>query len=74
MPVQELPRQRLQVITTIRGAASASTPARALSHLHILLLLLLLLKQQLLLLLQDLLLLELEGPLLGLNIVRVQEG
>lgn len=73
MPVQELPRQRLQVITTIRGAASASTPARALSHLHILLLLLLL-KQQLLLLLQDLLLLELEGPLLGLNIVRVQEG
>lgn len=71
MPVQELPRQRLQVITTIRGAASASTPARALSHLHILLLLLL---KQLLLLLQDLLLLELEGPLLGLNIVRVQEG
>jgi hypothetical protein len=63
----------LQVITTIRGAASASTPARALSHLHILLLLLLL-KQQLLLLLQDLLLLELEGPLLGLNIVWVQES
>ena len=67
-------------VTAIHGAATTGAPARALPHLEVLLLL----KQQLLLLLlllvvvvvlllQDLLLLELEGPLLGLRL-RVEEG
>jgi len=68
-------------VTAIHGAATTGAPARALPHLEVLQLL----KQQqlllvvvvvvvlLLLLLQDLLLLELEGPLLGLRL-RVEEG
>ena len=74
-PVLELHCQCLQVTAVVQGAAATGAPIRALSHLEVLLLL----KQQLLLLLllllllQDLLLLELEGPLLGLRL-RVQEG
>ena len=70
-------------VTAIHGAATTGAPARALPHLEVLLLLkqqqllllllLLLVVVVVLLLLQDLLLLELEGPLLGLRL-RVEEG
>ena len=64
-------------VTAIHGAATTGAPARALPHLEVLLLLkqqqLLLLLVVVVLLLQDLLLLELEGPLLGLRL-RVEEG
>jgi len=67
-------------VTAIHGAATTGAPARALPHLEVLLLLkqqqlllLLLLVVVVVVLLQDLLLLELEGPLLGLRL-RVEEG
>jgi len=66
-------------VTAIHGAATTGAPARALPHLEVLLLLkqqqllLLLLLVVVVVLLQDLLLLELEGPLLGLRL-RVEEG
>ena len=70
----------MQVTAVVQGAAATGAPIRALSHLEVLLLLkqqqlllLLLLVVVVVLLLQDLLLLELEGPLLGLRL-RVQEG